>query len=86
MIRDVEKWEAFKREEIARTPPDYQRNVEIVEALYEEARALGHFSGSSSDDDLAFKIRFARDINVSGLVPFDRHGQTRTEADEHGPA
>ncbi|MEP0547075.1 MAG: hypothetical protein ABJF88_09090 [Rhodothermales bacterium] len=42
MLRpDFARVAAFERERIRQTPPDFEHNRRIVEALYQEALALG---------------------------------------------
>lgn len=74
MIRDRKywrEWEAAYRREQA---PDPGRAFRIVEALHQEARALGAFGDPVSLDRLAYKIKLARALNVPGPAGKDGAG------------
>lgn len=43
MIKDRALWEAWEAQYIASEPPDFRRNLQIFEAMYEYASALGRF-------------------------------------------
>jgi hypothetical protein len=64
MIRDIEKWRAWEDGYRASQPPDAQRGFALVEALYQEARALGVWHEPFTVDGIAHKIRLARTLNV----------------------
>ena len=63
MIRDVEFWEAWEREYIAKEPVDFARNLRLLEAMYEHARLLGAFPPADPLEGIEVKIRMARILN-----------------------
>ncbi len=75
MIRRPDLVEAFERDYQRRQPHDYQQNLRIAEALYEEARALGIFPLKDPLDGIDVKIRLAKVLNSITAVPY-------TEADD----
>ena len=75
MIRDVRAWEDFERELARREPVNYQRNLELFEALLEEARALGRWPPDDPLEGIELDIRFAAALRALGkesLFPFSR--------------
>jgi hypothetical protein len=64
MIKDVKRWREWEAEYIAKTPADYARNVELTQALYEQARALGIFPLVNPLEGLDVKIHLAKVVNV----------------------
>jgi hypothetical protein len=64
VIQRPELVQAFERALIRRTPFSYARNVEIVEALCEEARQLGTWPAADPLDGIDTDVRLARAINV----------------------
>lgn len=66
MIKDSQHLEQFENQYKKNTPPDFFRNLEIYEALYEEARALGIFPLKDPLEGLEIKISLAKAVNVSG--------------------
>ncbi len=69
MIENIEIWEAFKRDLIRNTPPDYAKNAAIVEALLEEARLLGVWPPDDPLEGIEVDIRLARIINSVHSTP-----------------
>jgi hypothetical protein len=65
MIKRPDLLEAFERARIRNAPPDYFRNLRIVEALYEEAKALRCFPLKDPLAGLERDIRLAKILNVS---------------------
>ena len=65
MIQNPELVRAFERALIQRTPLSYYRNVEIVEALCQEARLLGSWPPADPLDGIDTDVRLARALNVS---------------------
>lgn len=63
--RDWQAWEAWEREYERSRPVDYERNLRIYSALYAQAVALGVLPRKDPLEGLDFKIRLARDLNVS---------------------
>jgi len=69
MIRRPELVEAFERELQRRQPLDYQQNLRIAEALYEEARALGVLPLKDPLDGIEAKIRLVKALNSLTEIP-----------------
>jgi hypothetical protein len=65
MIRDKVAWEKWERDFLASEPPDFWKNLRLVEAMYEHARALGVFPLADPLDGLETKLWLAKVINVS---------------------
>lgn len=65
MIDRPDLIEAFERNQIRATPPDYFRNLSLYEALYEEAKALGYFPLKDPLEGIEVDIRLAKVLNVS---------------------
>ncbi len=65
MIKDRAAWEKWEADYIRRTPVDIAHNLAIVEALYQEARALGIFPLADPLQGLEDKIRFVKAIHAS---------------------
>ncbi len=63
MITRPDLVEAFERELIRSTPVDYERNLRIVEGLYELARAVGALPLKDPLAGIDVDIRWARAIN-----------------------
>lgn len=68
---DWEKYEAWKAEQQRTTPVDVQKNFEILEAMYEHARALGKFPTGHPMENIDVKIRIAKAFNVQTTPPAD---------------
>ena len=66
MIRDIKKWEQWKRDYARNTPLDVERNVRRYQALYDHARLLGVLPRKNPLEGIEFKIRVARDIRIAG--------------------
>ena len=64
MIKNRARWQEWESDYLKRTPQDIQRNFEILDAMYEHARALGAFAQPASLDGLDVKIKMARVLNV----------------------
>lgn len=64
MLRRPDLVERFEREMIRSTPPDFERNLRIVEALYEEARALGVFPPTDPLDGVDVDVKLAQALSV----------------------
>jgi len=65
MIRDRVAWEKWERDFVASAPPDFWKNLRLVEEMYEHARALGVFPLANPMEGLETKLWLARVINVS---------------------
>ena len=64
MIKDPALWEAWERETLLRQPADFSRNLRLLDAMYEEARALGVMSVPQALEGLESRLRLARVLNV----------------------
>lgn len=56
--------DAFERELVRREAPNYFQNLKIVEALYNEARALGALPPADPLDGIEVVVHLARVLNV----------------------
>jgi len=56
--------DAFERELVRREVPNYFKNLKIVEALYNEARALGALPPADPLDGIEVDVHLARVLNV----------------------
>ena len=66
MMKDAARWEAWLAGHAKRSPTDFARNLRICESLYREARTLGVLPRKDPLENIDFKIRFARALNVRG--------------------
>jgi hypothetical protein len=64
MIKDALYWEKWERETLRRRPADFRANLRLVEAMYEEARALGVMAASPGLEGLESRLRLAKMLNV----------------------
>jgi len=65
VIKNVKAWEAWERDQIAKTPNDYMANLRWAEEALEFARQQGKFPRQDPMEDLDHIIRMARIINCS---------------------
>jgi hypothetical protein len=72
MIKDREYWRNWEENGPLREPPDFERNLRIVEAMYALARTLGVWPPSDPLAGLDTKIRMARILNARRTVGPDR--------------
>ena len=63
MVKNAAALESFERELMRREPVDFRRNFAIVEALAEEAAALGVFRRKDPLEGIETIIRVARAVN-----------------------
>jgi hypothetical protein len=56
--------DAFERELVRREAPNYFQNLKIVEALYNEARALGALPPADPLDGIEVDVHLASVLNV----------------------
>jgi hypothetical protein len=69
VIEDTAAWKAWERETLLRQPADFRRNLRLLEAMYEEARALGIMAAPPAPEGLESRLRLARALNgLSGAV------------------
>ena len=64
MLKRPDLVEAFEKELMRRDPPDHQRNLRIVEALYEHARRVGALPLEDPLDGIEVEVRLGRIIKV----------------------
>jgi hypothetical protein len=65
MIRDQKLWQEWEKEYLKKERVDFVQNLELLDAMYEEARALKLFSSRDPLEGLEIKIELARAVNVS---------------------
>ena len=65
MIKDRAAWERWEANYIRQTPIDVARNFRIVEALYQEARALGILPRADPLEGFEAKLAFIKAIHAS---------------------
>ena len=63
MIKDPLYWEKWERETQLRQPADFRANLRLLEAMYEEARALGVMAQPPPPEGLESRIRLAKALN-----------------------
>jgi len=63
MIRNPKRLEEFEKELVRGSPPDYARNIRILEAMLAEAIAVGAFPPKDPLDGIEADIRIARVVN-----------------------
>ena len=64
MIKDLLLWEKWERETQLSQPADFRRNLRLLEAMYEEARALGVMAVPPALEGLESRLRLAMVLNV----------------------
>ena len=64
MIKAPALWETWETEAALRQPADFHRNLRLLEAMYEEARALGVMNVPQALEGLESRLRLARVLNV----------------------
>jgi len=64
VIRESKLLRKFENAQLRRRPVDYRENLRIVEALYQEARALKAFPPSNPLDGIEVDLQLARILNV----------------------
>jgi hypothetical protein len=74
MIKDTALWQAWEDEFVRSRPPDFHRNLALVESMFEHARMLGALPRSDPLEGIEVKIRLARALNVSTTPGADHSG------------
>jgi len=64
VIKDPLCWEKWEKETQLRQPADFHANLCLLEAMYEEARALGIMAEPPSLEGLESRLRLAKALNV----------------------
>lgn len=62
MVKNPHILQRFEDDENRASPADFERNLKLLEAMFEHARALGAWERSS--DTLPTKLRLAQALNV----------------------
>lgn len=63
MIKDAKYLEAFEKEIIAKKKNDLLKNLELYEAMWEEAKALGIFPLKDPYDGVEDDVHLAKVLN-----------------------
>ncbi len=63
MIKDAALWTAWEEEGPLRQPLEFSRNLQLIEGMYDLARALGAFPPADPLEGLETDIRSARILN-----------------------
>lgn len=63
MIKDPRRWAEFERSELERRPPDFEQNLAIVEAMWQEALELSSSAVAADLAGIEVDLRWARAIN-----------------------
>ncbi len=74
VIRDPALWAAWESQGPLSEPPDFERNLRLLEAMYQYARQLGRFPPTDLLAGLENKVRVARVVNVCSPARKDRSG------------
>jgi hypothetical protein len=74
MIKDTALWEKWEAQTVLSQPADFQRNLRLLDAMYEHARALGAFPPADALAGLETKIALAKALNVRPAAGTDRTG------------
>lgn len=74
MIRRTALLEEFEKAQMRRQPADYFRNLEIFEAMYREAKALGALPLKNPLEGIEVDIRLAKALNVRTPAGKDQPG------------
>ncbi len=64
MLKRTSLLEAFEREQVQQSEPDFFKNLRIFEALYQEAKQLGVFPLKDPLEGIDVDIRLAQVLNV----------------------
>jgi hypothetical protein len=65
MIKNMKLWQQWEEDYIKSQPADFSRNLALLEAMYEEARALKQFPLPDALEGLNEKIRIIKSLHVS---------------------
>ena len=69
MVIHPEFWAEWEARFVASEPADFQRNLKLLEAMYEHACALGVFPLADPLEGLETDIRVAKALNVRTTSP-----------------
>ncbi len=65
MIKDRAYWEAWEAQGPLAAPPDFHRNLRLLEEMHSHVRSLGVLSPHAPLEGLDVKIRVAKVLNAS---------------------
>jgi len=68
MIKNAKLLDEWYKKHLRREPADYRRNLQLFEAMYDEARELNVLPLKDPLEGLDVKIKMAKDLNVSGAT------------------
>lgn len=74
MIKDTRAWEEWENNGPLSEPPDFQRNLNLLNAMADEARLLNRFGFTDPLEGLEVRFRLARMMNVRPDSEADRSG------------
>lgn len=77
-------WEGWELDYIAGEPPDFWKNLRLLEAMYEHARALGVFPLADPLDGIETILRLGKAMNVSTTPGKNRTGPQSARHPVHG--
>ena len=72
MIKNPDLWGSWEARGPLREPADFQRNLSLLDAMYEYARLLGRFPPADPLEGLCAKVKMARVVNVCIAAGTDR--------------
>jgi len=64
MIKNAHKLRAFEADRARAEKPDFERNLRILDALYEEAVMLGALPPKDPLEGIEIKIKLAKAVNL----------------------
>jgi hypothetical protein len=74
LIKDRVLWEKWETEFVRSQPVDFRKNLQMLDWMYEHARAMGAFPPADPLEGIETKIRLARVVNVPTTSGTDRSG------------
>lgn len=77
-------WERWERDYIAGEPPNFWKNLHLLEAMYEHARALGVFPPADPLDGFETTLWLGKVVNVSTTPGKNRTGSQSARHPVHG--
>lgn len=64
MIKNSDEWQKWEDDFNRRQPVDFSKNLAVMEAMYEETKALNRLSYQEPLEGLDAVMRYAKAINV----------------------
>lgn len=74
MIKDIQYWDKWEAELVSREPVDYAKNVRLMQAMYDEVKALNRMIPEDPLEGLEADILYAKAINVPTSPHSNRQG------------